>query len=112
MDRATLLFLFLACLTLATNGNNVTDCHAVKCAWMEEKICPGEFFPKEPSIGKCCAFCLVIVGESTLHITFCQPETPGSNLTLIYRLSINDLYNFGDLLGSNCARRNIQMFGH
>ncbi|PNF38218.1 hypothetical protein B7P43_G13368 [Cryptotermes secundus] len=61
MDRATLLFLIFACLTLATHGNNVTDCHAVKCAWMEEKICPGEFFQKEPSIGKCCPFCLVIV---------------------------------------------------
>lgn len=69
MDRATLLFLIFACLTLATHGNNVTDCHAVKCAWMEEKICPGEFFQKEPSIGKCCPFCLVIVGESTLYIS-------------------------------------------
>jgi hypothetical protein len=69
MDRASLLFLLtFACLALATQGKNVTDCHAVKCAWMEEKICPGEFFPKESVIGKCCAFCVVTVGESTLHI--------------------------------------------
>jgi hypothetical protein len=71
MDRSSLLFLLIfAYLTLETRGENVTDCHSVNCAWMEEKICPGEFFPNEPSVGECCAFCLVTVGKSALQIIF------------------------------------------
>jgi hypothetical protein len=65
MGRATLLAITITCLIMAIHGQqDVTDCQSEECAWMDEEICPGKFFPEEPSAGRCCASCLVIVGES------------------------------------------------
>jgi hypothetical protein len=81
MGRATLLVLTFTCLVLATRGQEVSDCEDVKCAWMEEKICPGEFLPQEPSEGRCCSICVVTVGESKSHVVFLKHKSLGSNST-------------------------------
>jgi hypothetical protein len=84
MGRAVLLALAITFLMVAVQGQqNVTECHDAVCAWMDEKICPGEFFPKEPSVGRCCAYCLVIVGKSVSIIVFHSFVTVSLNYRVI-----------------------------
>jgi hypothetical protein len=65
MGCAALLALAIAFLMVEIQGQqDVTECLDEVCAWMDEEICPGKFFPAEPSVGRCCAFCVVIVGKS------------------------------------------------
>jgi hypothetical protein len=65
MGRAALLALAVTCLVVAVHGQqDIAECVSAECAWMEEKICPGKFFPEEPSAGRCCASCLVMMGKS------------------------------------------------
>ncbi|KDR17341.1 hypothetical protein L798_08541 [Zootermopsis nevadensis] len=86
MGRATLLVLASICLVLVAHGQEVTQCDDVKCPWMEEQICPGEFIPQEPSIGRCCSTCVVTVegGQS------CTSAHPG------FQIDCRNPYNCQD----------------
>jgi len=88
MGRAALLALGITCIMVAVYGQqDVAECLSAECAWMDEQICPGTFFPEEPSAGRCCASCLVIMGKSLSLIAFPSQLTPhvlttGSSLFL------------------------------
>jgi hypothetical protein len=77
MGRVALLALGITLLMVAVHGQqDISECLSAKCAWMDERICPGKFFPQEPSAGRCCASCLVIMGKSLSLIAFPPQLTP------------------------------------
>ena len=79
--RAALLAVAITCLMVAVHDQqDVTECLSEECAWMDEQICRGIFFPEEPSAGsfipeepsagRFCASCLVIVAKPVSLIVF------------------------------------------
>ena len=71
MGRAALLDLGIACLMVSAQGQQVVaKCLSAECAWMDERIYPGKFFPEEPSADRCYVSCMVIMGKSLPFIAF------------------------------------------
>ncbi|KDR17340.1 hypothetical protein L798_08540 [Zootermopsis nevadensis] len=73
MDRTVFLLLSaLLYVILATKETAQTDCQVVRCAGVEEGMCPGKYTPADPSVGKCCSSCLVFkeLGESCVSNNF------------------------------------------
>jgi len=64
MGRVTFCLLS-ACLLviLACQCDATIDCSAVKCAWVDEKDCPGKYTKAETNKGICCPDCIVTKGE-------------------------------------------------
>ena len=64
MSRVTFCLLSACFLViLACQCDATIDCNAVRCAWVAEKNCPGNYTKADPDKGICCPICIVTKGE-------------------------------------------------